>query len=415
MEKSNKYFTNPEIKLSSVILLSLTIFFFLTTLLLLKINNDRLKENYTKAVGAVALRVIQKDSELESEIMPALTKQISAEEASRGQAFLRQYGLSKGTENSIFPYINEAAPLNFISVLAVFAVMAVVLLILNYIQLGYFYKRIRRITLGAKKVLDGEYDISIAEDREGDFSKLANSFNSMRNVIKNNLNELKSEKRFLVDLLSDISHQLKTPLSSLIIYNDIMLEKELPAEQREAFLMSNKNQLYRMNWLITNLLKLAKLDAKAIDFNKEMQSLNETVQESVYALEGKALEGKVNIVFHDKEEVFLNHDRLWLEEALNNIIKNGIEHTHAGGEIKIELVENPLYKKIIIKDNGEGIKEEDLPNIFKRFYKAKTSKKNDSVGIGLALSKSIVEAHDGSIEVESAVGEGTKFSIIFLK
>lgn len=179
--------------------------------------------------------------------------------------------------------------------------------------------------------------------------------------------------------------------------------------------MSNKDQLYMMNWLITNLLKLAKLDAKAIEFNKEMQSLNETIQESVYALEGKALDGKVNIVFHDKKEVFLNHDRLWLEEALNNIIKNGIEHTPAGGEIKIELVENPLYKKIIIKDNGEGIKEEDLPDIFKRFYKAKTSKKTDSVGIGLALSKSIVEAHGGSIEVESTVDEGTKFSIIFLK
>lgn len=111
----------------------------------------------------------------------------------------------------------------------------------------------------------------------------------------------------------------------------------------------------------------------------------------------------------------MNHDRLWLEEALNNIIKNGIEHTQSGGEIKIQLLENPLYKKIIIEDNGEGIKEEDLPNIFKRFYKAKASKKNDSVGIGLALSKSIVEAHDGSIEVESRVGEGTKFSIIFLK
>lgn len=415
MEKANAYFINPEIKLSSVILLCLTALFFLATLAVLKINNDMLKESYTKNMGAVALRVTEEDPKLEKEIMPILTRQVSEEEASKGEAFLRQYGLNKDTETNIFPYVNQMSGYNYYSIVTIFAVMAIVLLVLNYFQFGYFYKRIRNLTVGAKKVLDGEFDISISEDREGDFSKLANSFNSMRKVIKNNLNELKLEKRFLIDLLSDISHQLKTPLSSLIIYNDIMLTKELSSKQREEFLISNKNQLYRMNWLITNLLKLAKIDAKAIEFDKEAQSLNETVQESIEALEGKALDGNIKIVFNDNEEVILNHDRLWLEEALNNIIKNGIEHTRSGGEIRIDLFENPMYKKIIIEDNGEGITEEDLPNIFKRFYKARNSQRNDSVGIGLALSKSIVEAHDGSIEVESKFGQGTKFSIVFLQ
>lgn len=415
MRQTNEYFINPEIKLSSAVLLSLMIFFFLSTLLLLKINNDALKENYTKCMGAVALRVISKNPQLEGEIVPVLTKQISEEEASKGEDFLKQYGLRENTEDTIFPYVDQTILQNIYSVSAVFIIMSAVFLTLNYMQLGYFYKRIRRISVAAKKVLDGEYDISISEEREGDFSKLANSFNSMRNVIRNNLKELRSEKRFLVDLLSDISHQLKTPLSSLIIYNDIMISKELSKEQRNEFLARNKNQLYRMNWLITNLLKLAKLDAKAIEFDKEVQSLNETVQESVEALECKALEGDISIVFNDDEEVMLDHDRLWLEEALNNIIKNGIEHTKPGGRININLMENPMYKKIVIEDNGEGINEEDLPNIFKRFYKARTSKKNDSVGIGLALSKSIVEAHGGSIEVESTLNEGTKFSIIFLQ
>ncbi|NLZ49656.1 MAG: sensor histidine kinase, partial [Clostridiales bacterium] len=129
----------------------------------------------------------------------------------------------------------------------------------------------------------------------------------------------------------------------------------------------------------------------------------------------KAKEQGVNILFQVDNDMLLDHDRLWMEEALINIIKNSIEHTPAEGQIKIDLLENPIYKRIIIEDTGEGISEEDLPNIFKRFYKAKSSKKTDSVGIGLALAKSIIEAHQGIIEVKSKLGAGTRFTITFLK
>jgi signal transduction histidine kinase len=111
----------------------------------------------------------------------------------------------------------------------------------------------------------------------------------------------------------------------------------------------------------------------------------------------------------------LNHDRLWLKEAFINIIKNCIEHTPEEGEINIEVTENPIYTRVVIEDTGEGISEDDLPNIFKRFYKAKTSRKTDSVGIGLALAKSIIESHNGMIEAKSQLGKGTKFIITFLK
>nr|WP_274601587.1 HAMP domain-containing sensor histidine kinase [Clostridium rhizosphaerae] len=237
----------------------------------------------------------------------------------------------------------------------------------------------------------------------------------MREIIRNNISQLKKEKQFLVDLLSDISHQLKTPLSSMIVYNDIMLTKELDKEQRQTFLLSNQNQLSRMNWLIQSMLKLAKLDAKAIELHKENQSLNETVEEAVDALDSRASKNNVKIICKGNYDIYLEHDRLWLEEALINIIKNGIEHTSSGGIITIDLIENPVYRRVIIEDTGEGIDERDLPNIFKRFYKAKTSRKTDSVGIGLALAKSIVEAHNGLIEAQSKVGLGTKFIITFLR
>lgn len=293
--------------------------------------------------------------------------------------------------------------------------MGAVFFVLNYFQYGFFYKRMRRLTLGAKKVVEGDYDIIISENKEGDLSKLAVSFNSMREIIRNNISELKKEKQFLVDLLADISHQLKTPLSSMIVYNDIMLNKNLTKEQSSTFLLNNQNQLNRMQHLIQSILKLAKIDAKAIELDKENESLNETIQEAIDILESRTAKRKIKINFIEKEEVSFEHDRLWLQEALINIIKNSVEHTSEGGKITISLFENPVYRRIEIDDNGEGISEEDLPNIFKRFYKAKASKKSDSVGIGLALAKSIVEAHNGIIEAKSKLGVGTRFILTFLK
>lgn len=410
-----RYFINSEIKISSTVLLSLIVSFFILNSLILKLNYDNLKEDYSKAMGAIAVRIIDKNPDMEKEIMPMITKRISNEEALKGKSFLNEYGINRELDGSMFPYINETIERSNYEILFVFAVMAIILLLLNYFQYEFFYDRIRRLTLGANKVVEGDYDISISENMEGDFSKLANSFNSMRETIRNNINELKEEKQFLVNLLSDISHQLKTPISSMIVYNDIMLNQQLSREQRETFLLNDKSQLYRMSWLIKNILKLAKLDAKAIEFNKENQSLVETIEESIDALGSKAMEQKVNINFNEKKDILFLHDRLWMEEALNNIIKNGIEHTDSGGEINIEVDENPIYRRIIIEDTGEGINEEDLPNIFKRFYKAKTMKKSDSIGIGLALAKSIIQAHNGIIEVQSKLGEGSKFIITFLK
>ncbi|MBU3112485.1 HAMP domain-containing sensor histidine kinase [Clostridium lacusfryxellense] len=409
-----RYFINYELKISTVTLLFIMTIFLLITSLSLKVHHDNLKNDYIKSLGAIALRVAQKNPEMEKEIIPLITREVSSEEAIKGKAFLNQYGLTQDLEDELFPYVSRTIKNNNYITILIFICMSILLLLLNYFQYGFFYNRIRRLTYAAKKVVEGDYEIDINESKEGDFSKLATSFNSMRGIIRNNLSDLRKEKKFLVEILSDISHQLKTPLSSVILYNDIMVGKELTMKQRSTFLLSNQNQLEKMNWLIKNILKLAKLDAKAIEIVKENQSLNETLQDSADALESKAIESRVKIVFKENEEINFQHDRLWLEEAFINIIKNSIEHTPQGGTINLELAENPLYTRITIEDTGEGIIDEDLPNIFKRFYKAKTSKKTESVGIGLALAKSIIEAHDGIIEVRSTVGIGTKFIITFL-
>lgn len=409
-----KYFINYELKISSLMLLLIMTISLLFTCFTLRLYNQNLKADYIKSLGAIAERVTEKDPELKDEIVPLITKEISDEEAIKGKSVLSQYGLNEKLENDLFPYMSSTAKKNNLLIFFIFIFMTVILFSLNYTQYKGLFDKINRLTLAAKRVIEGEYDISISENKEGDFSKLAVSFNSMRDTIRNNLNELRKEKQFLVELMTDISHQLKTPISSMTVYNDIMLEKKISKEQREAFLLKNQNQLNRMTWLIKSLLKLAKLDAKAIEFNKENQSLNETMQDSIDAMESKAMEKNIKIILHEKEQIVFPHDMLWLQEAFINIIKNCIEHTPSGGKINIELTVNPVYRRIIIEDTGEGISEEDLPHIFKRFYKAKNSS-SDSVGIGLSLAKSIVESHGGFVEAESHKGMGTKFIITFLR
>ncbi|GAA0719566.1 HAMP domain-containing sensor histidine kinase [Clostridium malenominatum] len=409
------YFINPELKKSSLVLVFLMSSFLIITSIVFKHHHNQLKEDYIRSLGAITVRIIEKEPSLEKEIIPLITREASEEEIIKGMDILNSYGLSGELDNHLFPYIDRTIYINNYSVVFIFVIMVLTLFIMNWFQHAFFYKRIRSLTMAAKRVVEGEYNLSIEEDKEGDFSKLATSFNSMREIIRNNLEQLQEEKEFLVNLLSDISHQLKTPLSSMIVYNDIMLQKELSREKREVFLINNQNQLSRMDWLIKSILKLAKLDAKAIEFYKENLSLNDTLKDSIEGLEDKVLGGRLTINMVEKDQIAFIHDRLWIEEALINIIKNSIEHSPQGGVINIELYENPVYRRITIEDNGEGIGEEDLPNIFKRFYKGKTSKKSDSIGIGLALAKSIVESHNGSIEAHSKIGKGTKFVVTFFK
>jgi len=411
----DSYFTNQQLKRSSIILLGMIIVFFTGIFFILDFHYDQLKEDYIGILGSVALKITEEDPELGRKVIPLLTKGISQEEAMEGVEFLREYGLDKELQNSLFPYINKTFSTTSQIFLVTCLAMGLFLFIFHYDQQVFFYKKVRRITQGAKNIVEGKYDTFIEEDQEGDFSKLSIAFNSMGKIIHNQLEELKKEKGFLVNLLSDISHQLKTPLSSMIVYNDIMLSKDLPREQQLPFLESNQKQLERMEWLIKSLLKLARLDAQAIKFGKKNQSITKTIEESIKAIQNKAQENKVILEFNQRKEIFLEHDRPWLKEALINIIGNSIEHSPWGEKVNIKLIENPIYKRITIEDRGEGIGEEDLPNIFKRFYRAKTFQKRDSVGIGLALAKAIIEGHGGFIEAQSQLGEGTKFMITFLK
>lgn len=406
-----RYFNNPEIKKSSASLIFIMCIFLVCNFIIIRVHNEKLKDDYIKVFASVTAKVVETNPKLEKEIVPLLTREVSFEEERKGREILRQYGLSELLDSSLFPYVKGSSKSMELNMLSLGATLAVVLFILNYLQYGYFYEAMRRFSSAAKRIVEGDYNLKLSEEKEGDLSKLTKSFNSMGEVIRGNIYALNKEKNFLVDLLSDISHQLKTPLSTMILYNDILLNKNLNKEQQITFLKNNE----KMSWLILNLLKLAKIDANAIELEIEKESLNETLEEAVETLESKALECKVKVEFIKKDVVYLNQDRRWLQEALINVVKNGIEHAGEGGKVSINIEENPIYTRIVIANTGEAIPEEDLPHIFKRFYKGKKSQKSDSIGIGLALAKSIIERHGGYVEVYSTALEETKFIITFLK
>lgn len=277
---------------------------------------------------------------------------------------------------------------------------------------GQRYKDIEAINNYLSKVLMGNYDLDIGKNEEGELSILQNNIYKATVLLSEKNEQLEKEKIYLVDMLANISHQLKTPLTSVVMMNDL-ISREKSDEKRQEFIEIEQNQINKMNWLIQNLLKLSKLDAGTIQLKEENVSVSELVDESLAPfmiqmdLSDISVEKKLN-------DSILKIDKGWTVEALGNIIKNCIEHTDNGGRLEIESRENNLYCVIFIRDNGCGIDKEDLPHIFERFYRGKDSKK-DSVGIGLALSESIINKERGEIIVTSEVGKGTCFEIRFSK
>lgn len=261
-------------------------------------------------------------------------------------------------------------------------------------------------------VCSGKYDLDMAENTEGELSVLKNNLYKVITLLRTQNDMLKKERSALSDSLADISHQLKTPLSSMTVMTDILLSQKLPGKAHE-FLSVMQSQIDKMNWLVQNLLKLSRLDTGTADLKPKMVSVKKIISDSVapfliqLELKGIELDEKA-----DDFEIYA--DRKWTAEAFANIIKNCIEHTDKGGKLTISSENRNIYDAVIIEDTGSGISPDDLPHIFERFYRGKNSA-SGSVGIGLALAATILGNEKASIDVKSIEGEGSRFEVRFYK
>ncbi|SFB09120.1 HAMP domain-containing sensor histidine kinase [Clostridium frigidicarnis] len=408
------YLKNLELKFTLRLLVVLGIISIVINLMFISISFNNLKKNYILTEGAILSKIEAISPESVKDVVPVITKEVSEEDVIRGEKILKEYGFNTNLDVRFIPSYYKV--MKNISLSLVFIWIFLISITISIVVWGFkkIYKKMRALKKDIEDLLDGKVNIDIDETLEGDIGKLSFTFNDIRKRLKSNIESLNSEKVFLINLLSDISHQLKTPLSSLTLFNDILIEREeeITIEERSNFLNNSRIQLIKMDWLIKSLLKLAKIDAGAIIFNKKYQSLNKTIEKSIEVLYGKIIEKNINMIFNE-ESFYMNHDNEWLSEAFINIIKNSIDHVEFGGYIKISLESNSIFKRVIIEDNGCGIEKEEVKKIFARFYK--NNKNKESVGIGLSLSESIIESHGGIIEVESVVNKYTKFIITFLK
>jgi signal transduction histidine kinase len=274
------------------------------------------------------------------------------------------------------------------------------------------YKRIEQLNDYLVKVLSRDDTPDILDQEEGELSILANNIYKAASTLKYQNEILEDDKKQLASAIADISHQLKTPLTSMMVMNDLLAGEE-DTEKRQEFLRTQSAQLSRMNWLIQTLLKLSKLDAGTIELKREQTSDTELIKEVIKPFEIQ-FELRGITYKQDISDIELVCDKNWTVEALQNIVKNCIEHMDEGGELEISTLDTTLFTQITIKDTGCGIAEEDIPHIFERFYKGKNAGK-DSVGIGLALTKAIIEDQHGEITVKSIEGSGTTFVIKLYK
>jgi len=275
-------------------------------------------------------------------------------------------------------------------------------------------KIIEQAEVQITEYIAGNQNARIECDEEGELYKLFHKVNSLVSILNTHAEKEMSSKEFLKNTISDISHQLKTPLAAMNIYNGIM-QNEASSPEIQEFTLLTEQELDRIETLVQNLLKITKLDAGTISIDKKSENVSEMMKEI-----------KKHFIFHAQQEgkqieltgdnnISLMCDRNWLIQAIDNIVKNALDHTAQGGKIQIEYKQLPSVVRIIIKDNGSGIHPEDLHHIFKRFYRSRFSKDTQGIGLGLSLAKTIIEEHNGNIEVDSELGIGTTFTLSFLK
>lgn len=292
------------------------------------------------------------------------------------------------------------------------------ILILSIIFFKYNHsesKKINEITKYIEEINRGNYKLNIEENTEDELSILKNELYKITIMLKEVAENSQKDKTTLKDSLSDISHQIKTPITSILIMLDnILSDENMPEDIKKDFIKDIKREIINIKFLVESILKLSKIDSNSIKFIKKEVFIKDIINEAVKNVSMLSELKNIEIIVSGDDSIKTICDLKWQVEAITNILKNCIEHSYDNGKIYINYEQNNMYSEIKIKDNGTGIDKKDLPHIFERFYKGKNSS-SDSVGIGLALSKSIIESNNGYIQVDSELNKGTTFIIKYLK
>lgn len=388
-------------------ILSLIILLIFNVSLIFILNRYEYKmyaKNYNDKINSIISNIKNKYPNIEeSDIIEIINNEEDSED------ILSKYGIDSITKND---KVNNK--IRIISLIIIITFDSLIILIF-YLYDKNKSKKIKEITKMISKINNRQFDIDINDFNEGELSILKNEISKTTIMLRQVADNSVKDKLNLKDSLGDISHQLKTPLTSITIMIDNILDNpDMDEKIRKKFLINIKREILNINFLVMSLLKLSKFDANVVKFNKESVYLKDIIIESIKNVSMIKELKNITIKVSGDDNIKLLCDFKWQVESITNILKNSIEHTSEYGTVEVNYSENKLYTRILIKDNGKGIDSDDLPHIFDRFYKGENGS-DDSFGIGLSLSKTIIEKEGGSITVKSTPNIGTIFTIKYLK
>ncbi len=401
----NKEYYKKYITKSIVLIVICSILFLFTH----KIEFNRYQYHFNGKIAAL-IELIESDyPELDkNEIIQILNNEESYDN------LLKEYGYD--IKRDSFISVND-------SIYPIYTILEYSILLITCILLMAVYNEFNR---KSNKEIEGiiqciddinhkNYDLHIEELSEDQLSILKNEIYKTTVMLKEQAENSLKDKISVKNSIQDISHQLKTPLTSInIMLDNIIDDPEMDENTRNYFLTQIKKDLTNINFLVQNILKLSKFESNTIQFIKDEVSLVDIVNASVSNVSSLCDLKEIDIEIEDRCSEKINCDSRWQVEAITNILKNAVEYSKQSGKIIVKCTENNIYSQIEIIDFGIGMNEKDVANLFKRFYKGKDASK-DSIGIGLALSKAIIENDNGKIVVDSTEGKGTTFTIKYFR
>ena len=339
---------------------------------------------------------------------------LNSNEYKDGEEELKKYGINIEEVNSIIA-VQKQMKTNIILNIILIVLFSVLYMAIIFIYLKQRDKKINQITQYINEIKNRKYDLNINENSEDELSNLKNELYKITIMLKEESEISRQDKEKIKMSVEDISHQLKTPLTSIMIMLDNLKDNpNMDEDTKQKFIFEISKQVDWINWLVISILKLSRLEADVVKFSNNKINVKKFIDEIIGNLEIPIEIKNQKISIEGDEEASFIGDYKWQQEAITNIIKNAIEHNKENGKITIKYEENVLFTKITIIDEGQGIAKEDLKHIFERFYKAQNSSDN-SVGIGLSLAKNIIEKNNGMINCKSEIGNGTEFIVKYMK
>lgn len=398
-----------ELKKYLIILFITTIFLTIIFMRINKYEYDTYRNNYNKKIIEILNIIKEEYPNIEEHTLI----EILNKEQTKNEITLNKYGINLNEDDIILENQNKYklfAELNIIFLISSFIILIIIFLIYLYNK----SKKLNEIINLIEKINKKDYSLDI-DNTEDELSILKNELYKTTIMLKEQAENSINDKINLKESLSDISHQLKTPLTSIMISLDNITDNpNMDEKTKKEFIHNIKRETMNIKFLVNSILKLSKLDTNTIEFKNDKILLSEIINKSINNVSMISDLKNIKINWCTNNEEFIYCDLNWQIEAISNILKNSLDYSNNDSEINIITKFNKIYSTIIIEDKGKGINEKDLPNIFKRFYKGSNAS-NDSIGIGLALSKSIIEKNNGTIIVESKEGEGTRFIIKYYK